>query len=332
MKNRFDIHVNLRAFPGSRRGQQQRDITPQEMAEYFSKHEITHALVLYNRDDYSQLEELASLTSTKCYGVQSLMGPVKEMPTDEKNPPVLDVNVEGRSFLSGGHCYGIKLASERGWWIKESGEIDSGLNYYKSKFVKKVLNQLPKNAIASFHTQGTSKPDNTSSPMMIANFAKNYPNVKFIINHGGDYGPSATVAKPSSKRILSGEGSGNLLRHISHRMVMWTGFECAEWYHNVFADLSCFTVAKGDIARRYTQWAAGSDFPFSEGFDINYSNERKFFEKYTDIPDDNAVNFFDKDVELLLEEQLDFYDTHYKTLNEEKNERIAKLKELSSKG
>lgn len=326
---RFDLHVNLRAFPGSRRGNQQRDITPEEMSEYFSKHNITHALVLYNRDDYSELEKLASLTPTKCYGVQCMFGPTEETPSLIDTVPDLDVNIEGRSFLSGGHCYGVKFASERGWW-KRGDIVDSGLNYHTDKIVKKVLDKLPKNAVASFHTQGTSKPDNTASPMMIANFAKNYPQIKFIMNHGGDYGPSATVAKPSRERVLSREGSGNLLRHISHRMIIVSALECAEWYHNVFIDFSCYTLPKGDLCRGYTQWAAGSDFPFSENFDINYTNERKLFEKHTEIPDENAVMFFEKSIEILEEETLDKHVDHYREVSEDriggKRPRLRKKK------
>ena len=98
---RFDMHVNLRAFPASRRGKQQRDITPQEMADYFKEHNVTHALVLYNRDDYAELDQLASLTDTKCYGVQCIFGPTREEPTDLNSTFELDVNIEGRSFLSG---------------------------------------------------------------------------------------------------------------------------------------------------------------------------------------------------------------------------------------
>ena len=135
-KPRFDMHVNLRAFPASSRGKQQRDITPEEMASYFEEHNITHALVLYNRDDYSELEKLQKITSTKCYGVQCVFGPSKEDPTDIDSIPDLDVNIEGRSFLSGGSCYGIKFASERGWW-KRGDEVDSGMNYNTDRVIKR---------------------------------------------------------------------------------------------------------------------------------------------------------------------------------------------------
>lgn len=328
---RFDMHVNLRAFPASSRGQQQRDITPEEMADYFKTHNVTHALVLYNRDDYAELERLAKLTPTKCYGVQCVFGPTEQTPTCINTVPELDVNIEGRSFLTGGHCYGIKLASERGWWDRD-GVVDSGLDYFKDKVVKKVLSSLPKNAIASFHTQGTSKPDNTASPMMIAVFAKNYPNVKFIMNHGGDYGPSSTAAKPSSKRILDGSGAGNLLRHISHRMIIKSALECAEFYHNVFIDFSCFTVAKGTAVAEggYRQWCVGSDFPFSENFPIHYTNERTNFEKYSDIPDQEAVDFFEIDNDILLTKTLEFYDNYYQSFKSLRDERKQRLQEISN--
>ena len=325
---RFDIHVNLRAFPGSRRGKQQRDVTPEDMAQYFEKHNITHALVLYNRDDYSELEKLQSITNTKCYGVQSLMGPTKETPTDIDTIPELDVNIEGRGFESGGSCYGVKFASERGWW-KRGEVVDSGMCYFRDKIVKKVLNVLPKNAIASFHTQGTSKPENTSRPMMLMHLASKFYNIKFILNHTGDYGPSATIAKPSEKRILNGEGKANLLRHISHRMIIRSGLEAAQWQHNLFADMSCVTPVKAELARDYDQWAAGSDYPFSEGFDINYTNECKMFDKYCEIPNDNALHFFETDTDQLLLERMEFHKSYFNILKEFRDDR--KSKKLISK-
>ena len=318
--NRFDIHVNLRAFPGSRRGKQQRDITPEDMAQYFERHGITHSLVLYNRDDYKELEKLATLTSTKIYGVQCMFGPTKEDPTDIDIIPELDVNTEGRSFLSGGHCYGVKFASERGWW-KRGDVVDSGMDYHKDKVVRKVLNELPKNAIVSMHTQGTSKPDNTSSPMMLTVLATKFTHLKFVMNHTGDYGPSATIAKPSEKRILNGEGMSNLLRHVSHRMIIREGLEACQWYHNLFGDMSCATPVKAEMARDYDQWCAGSDYPFSENFDINYTNEVKMFNKYVEIPDDNAVHYFETDVDQLLLERIEFHKEYFKELQEIRNER-----------
>ena len=324
---KFDMYVNLRAFPASNRGQQQRDITPEEMAEYFKTHDISHALVLYNRDDYEELEKLGNLTSTKIYGVQCIFGPTKEDPTDINSIPELDVNIEGRGFETGGFSYGVKFASERGWWDK--GEvIEAGLNYHKDRIVKKVLNLLPRNSIASFHTQGTSKPDNTASPMMLLNFACKFPDIKFIINHGGDYGPSSTAAKPSRGKIEAREDKGGFLRHIAHRINCLSALEASEFTPNLFIDFSCFTVGKATLVvdGGYTQWAAGSDFPFSENFPINYSLERKNFEKYCEIPDDNAVNFFEKDLKILSKETLDYHDEYYfvkfkEFVKKRKNER-----------
>lgn len=309
---KFDMHVNLRAFPASRRGNQQRDITPEEMDKYFIEHEITHALVLYNRDDYFELEKLGKLTKTKIYGVQCIFGPTEEEPTDVDIIPNLDVNTEGRNWLTGGYCYGVKFASERGWW-KRNGIVDSGMDYNKDKVVKKVLALLPKNAIASFHTQGTSKPDNTANAMMLLNFACKNQDVKFIINHGGDYGPSSTAAKPSRGKIESREDKGGFLRHIAHRMNCISALEAAEFTPNLFIDFSCFTVGKATLVvdGGYTQWAAGSDFPFSENFPINYSIERKNFEKYCDIPDLNAVDFFEKNIDELTKQTLNFHDEYY---------------------
>ncbi len=127
--NRFDIHVNLGSFPGSKKGKQQRYISPQEMDEYFTSHNITHSLVLYNRDEYELLRELGTITKTKIYGVQCVMGIDKENPTDITKPFILDMGKE--------YVYGIKIASERGWWT-DGTDVWSGIDY-TDKYVQIFL-------------------------------------------------------------------------------------------------------------------------------------------------------------------------------------------------
>ena len=75
------------------------------------------------------------------------------------------------------------------------------------------------------------------------------------------------------------------------------------------------------MAKDYDQWCAGSDYPFSENFDINYTNERKMFEKCTDIPDDNAVHFFETDVDQLMTERLEWHQEYFDNQKEFRNDR-----------
>ena len=294
--NKFDIHVNLGSFPGSKRGKRQRHITPKEMNEYFISHGITHSLVLYNRDEYNLLEELGNLTDTVIYGVQCIMG-TKENPTDINKPLTLDV---GKKYVSG-----IKIASERGWWTNGK-EVWSGIDY-TDKYVSKLLKTLPKNTVVSLHTQGGNKPTNTSTPLTITNYACKFPELKFVINHGGDYGPKTQTARPSHERILNREGMGNLLRNVTHKMVIRTGLESSQNLPNVFVDSSCYTIPKGEMYREYDQWCVGSDFPFSDNHGINYTSERDLFEKSCRIPDSNGVDFFNLTIEELTYRQFEYY-------------------------
>jgi hypothetical protein len=94
--------------------------------------------------------------------------------------------------------------------------------------------------------------------------------------------------------------------------------------------MSCATPVKAELAREYDQWCAGSDYPFSENFDINYTNERKMFDKYTDIPDDNAVHFFETDIDQLLLERIEYHAEYFKELQEFRNDRKEQQK-LSEK-
>jgi len=311
---RFDIHVNLGSFPCSKRGKSPRYISPQEMAEFFLSQGITHSLVLYNRDEYELLRELISLTDTKVYGVQCIMG-TKESPTDITKPFNFDIGKEG--------VVGIKLASERGWWT-DGKEVWSGADY-TDKYHKKIFDSLPKNTIISVHTQGTSRMDNVARPMFFLNYSFKYPHLKWVMNHGGEYGPAITTARPSSERIRSGEGKVNLARHISHRMNVISGLHCAEVCHNVFIDSSCYSVVKGHLYQDFTQWCVGSDYPFSENFGIDYVSERKRFEKSCNINDQGGIDFFEKDVDELFENNVQ----HTNQLIEDYNNRENKKPNIS---
>jgi hypothetical protein len=300
-KIKFDIHVNLGAFPGSRKAKVQRYISPKEMDEYFRTHKITHSLVLYNRDEYDLLKELGEITDTKIYGVQSVMGPTKEEPTDEDNLPELDVNIEGRSFLSGGYCYGVKIASNRGWWIRNE-EVTSGLDY-STPVMKRILSQLPKGAIASIHTQGTTKGNPYDGPRMINWLGGKFRDVKFIMNHLGDYGPSLRTARPGIKTGFFKQDGEAYLRWTSHRPVVESGLWICEQSFNIFGDTSCFTYDKAYLVstRKYEMWTVGSDFPFTEKM-CSYTQEREQFKKWVDdLNDNNAVRFFESSMDELLE-------------------------------
>lgn len=288
---RFDIHVNLGQFPCSRKGKSPKYVSPKDMYEYFLRQNITHALVLYNRDEYHLLEELISYTDTKVYGVQCIMG-TKYSPTDITKPFKFDLGKEG--------VVGIKIASERGWWTNGK-EVWSGINY-TDKYITKLLKQLPDNTVVSLHTQGTTNINNTATPMTILNLSKKFRQLKFVMNHGGDYGPALQVAKPSKKRFVNGEGVTNYYRNVSHRMIIESGLICSEFLPNVFIDSSCWTYPKGLVYKNYSQWCVGSDFPFSEGFGIDYRSERKKFEKSSTIPDDKGVYFFNTHIDKINED------------------------------
>jgi hypothetical protein len=302
MAERFDIHVNLGAFPGSVYGKKQRYIGPKEMNDYFVSHGITHALVLYNRDEYDLLAELSRISETKCYGVQCAMGH-KESPTDEKNLPEWDVNIEGRSFLSGGHCYGIKMASNRGWWLRD-GELVNGIQYM-SKTAHKIMSSLPDGSVVSLHTQGTIsvKPQKDGNPRTLGFLSsKCFRNLKFINNHTGDYGTRLNVSKPDVNDYFKTNGD-YYAAFIRHTGLVAMSLSMAEEGYNLFNDMSCYTPQKGFQIREnlYSMWTVGSDFPFQEKY-IDYTKERKLFNLWTDyIPDKEAVRFFESTMEELIE-------------------------------
>ena len=290
MEVRFDIHVNLGSFPSSQRGSAARYISPTEMNEFFLSQGITHSLVLYNNDEYELLRELGRLTKTKIYGVQNIMGR-EDNPTNVKKPFELH---SGREYV-----YGVKIASNRGWWT-DGKEVWAGCDY-NDPYIQKIFKQLPKNSIISAHTQGTSNIKNVATPLWFTSMSTKYPHLKFIMNHGGDYGPALQTARPSDKSRDKKNYIALLNRHINHRSIVKQGLEIAEGHHNVFIDSSCYSVIKGLYYMDYTQWCVGSDFPFAENFGINYVNERKAFERSCTIPDNNAVWFFESDVDELLE-------------------------------
>jgi hypothetical protein len=222
----------------------------------------------------------------------------EESPTDITKP--FNFNV-GKPFVAG-----IKIASERGWWT-DGKDTWSGTNY-TDKYIVNIIKQLPDNSVVSLHTQGTTNISNTATPMTILNLSKKFNRLKFIMNHGGDYGPALQVAKPSKKRYEQGDGIPNYYRHVSHKMIIQSGLICSEHLPNVFVDSSCWTYPKGLIYKDFTQWCVGSDYPFSEGFGINYTSERKKFEKECSIPDSNAVYFFDTHIDKIYE---DFIREHF---------------------
>ena len=327
--NRFDIHVNLGSFPGSKKGKQQRYISPQEMDEYFTSHNITHSLVLYNRDEYELLRELGTITKTKIYGVQCVMGIDKDNPTDENNLPVWDINTEGRSFKTGGYCYGIKIASNRGWWIRDE-KVDSGIDYH-NPIVDSIFSSLPKDSIVSMHTQGSTvtNPQRNDGPKTMLNYGAKYRELKFIINHCGDYGPALRVSRPGKEPNFWKYNGESFLRYINHRARVVESLTYTELGHNLFGDMSCYTYSKGEVASHnyYTMWTVGSDFPFSENLPLNYSTERENFLKWTDfIPDDNAVRFFESTHEELVQWCHERCDDSRATVNKHRKKRREERK------
>lgn len=335
---RFDIHTNLGVFPSSSVANSTvQHCSVQELAAHLTKYNITHHMCLYERDSYHLLEELAALKpDVKHYGVQCVFGSDSAKPTDV-DTLVLDAADPSKTL-----CVGVKFHSHRGWWYRKpvsqkDGDtvvIDSkleeiatlegtvykkknhsklllpGIDYYNSREVHTILKQLPKGAICSFHTQGAPSPNvSYSSPLALAGLASKYPQLKFVINHAGDYG--VTNPKPSyMKDYKTGIYTGymdTLLSYCQSRSAFHASVEFANHFHNIYLDASNFVKQKGEILSDTKKWCIGTDIPFGSPSIHSFDNEYKKFSSV--MPEQqvidamhNTLDWFEKDVDLLLKE------------------------------
>jgi len=273
---KVDIHTNLEWFPTSRSSDTRVYASVQQMADFLTLNEVTVNFCLYPRDGYHMLEKLAEITpNIQHIGVQVLMGTCAEDATAyEKVGDTLDVNNSIRSFKNGGLCHGIKIASHRGWWNRK-GEVDSGFDYGKGdgRQLSKWLKAMPDGAICSMHMQGDPIQNSASIPTTVGMYAYKNPNIKFIINHAGDFGQGGLSNKPKRYKTITKKGEENFFpayRYAHSQGLIHTAVAMANTMHNVMLDTSVYTPFKGKMMGECRNWAIGSDYPFQ----IKDSNEK----------------------------------------------------------
>lgn len=296
---KIDIHTNLETFPTSQSSDTLIYCSVDDTVRFLIENEIDVNFCLYPRDEYHKLEELANATpNIKHIGVQVLMGKSAEDAT-RMDKLQLDVCDSSKSFTSGGLCYGIKIASHRGWWKRTKQEyveavdfsgkrtglfqkqiVDatcSGFSYgpSDSRFITgkggsaqltKWLNQMPENSICSMHMQGDPIQGSSSMPYTVGMFAFKNPHLKFIINHCGDFGQGGLSNKPKNY-VTKNKSDGNdnyfpAYRHAHSKGLILSAVQLANDLHNVMLDTSVHTPFKGEMMRDCKRWAVGSDYPF----------------------------------------------------------------------
>lgn len=313
---KFDIHLNLGHFPDSKKGHSSSVYTSiDDMVSFLERNEITHAVILYPRDEYNLLAELAEhIPDVKIYGLQVIMGADSNDPTESIKDLSLDILDPKNKTL----CKGIKLASHRGWWRRvpkypnkkeytlnrkrdkfgpalyvktEQPIIESGFDYgYFSREINTLFKRLPSNAIVSMHLQGDPINNCGSVPMMVAKFAYKFPWLKFIMNHVGDYGPESQGGK-NKKHIYFAKASGDMnlyapFRHAHSRALIQACIEYANNMHNIWLDSSCYMEHKAELLKQTTKWCVGSDYPFNKSKTLFLREETRF----ADIMGQEIVN------------------------------------------
>lgn len=274
----IDIHTNLGTFPDSGNTRSKEvHASPDVLAAFLKANNISRHVCLYPRDGYDLLEELdRKAPDVTHYGLQVIPG-TKNSPTYLRDVG-LDVLDKSKPL-----CYGIKLASHRGWWVRKIDSVEgneSGLNYGAySRQINRLLKRLPENAIVAFHLQGDPINNSGSIPMMVGKFAQQFPHLKFIMNHAGDYGPESQGGKNTKLIYVKDDGSYMLFpafRHAHSRATIKACIEYAHALHNIWIDSSCFMCHKAELLKETEKWCVGSDFPFMNKPDLFLSEERKF--------------------------------------------------------
>lgn len=158
---RLDGHLHLGEIYNSKsKGSKQLYVSPEELAAFINKYEITHAIVIYT--NIKELRKLQTLTPAKLYPVKWVI-----------DPNNLAFNEE---------TVGIKLHHIRG--------LVNGVNMfedYDDRCVTNMLKNLPDGFLVCFHTQGRDKIADSCRPLAIAKHAIAFPKLKFIIYHAGNY-------------------------------------------------------------------------------------------------------------------------------------------------
>lgn len=277
---KVDIHTNLEWFPTSKSSDTRVYASVQQMADFLKVNEVTVNFCLYPRDQYHMLQKLADITpGIQHIGVQVLGGADADDATDPAKLE-LDVNDPNKSFKNGGLCHGIKIASHRGWWTKDE-ETNSGFCYgngtggqlYNGRQLTKWLRAMPKGSICSMHMQGDPINNSASVPTTVGMYAYKNPDIKFIINHAGDFGQGGLSNKPKRYRTITKKDEVNFFpayRYAHSQGLILTAVTMANTMHNVMIDTSVYTPFKGKMMSKCKTWAIGSDYPFQ----IKADNER----------------------------------------------------------
>lgn len=340
---KVDIHTNLEWFPTSQSSDTRIYASVDDTVEFLRSNGVTVNFCMYPRDEYHRLEELVSKSpEIKHIGVQVLMGRDADDATD-MSMLKLDVNDPDKSFTNGGHCYGIKIASHRGFW-KRSKEVyeahrditgkntglfkrveeevrTSGFDYGRgdSRTLTKWIRSMPDNSIVSMHMQGDSIYNSASIPTTVGSYAYKNPSKKFIINHCGDFGQGGMSNKPKNYKTITKKGEENFFpafRHAHSKGTIDSAVHLANDLHNVLLDTSVYTPFKGEMMKDCRRWAIGSDYPFqvkdtSKGSNLFIKEENKFIrdlgEKAVEECHKSSYNWLVDDWRTLMKRQEEIY-------------------------
>lgn len=298
MENRikFDLHTHVGHIPSSaKNGTFTKEVTPQEAAEFLNQFKITHTVILYS--DYSLLEELSTLVSTKLYGVKWINNPYK----DE-----LD---SGKPL-----CYGVKLHSHRSKY-ERNGEEVFGIDYTNARIMDSILSRLKPGELVYMHTQESVSPTNKSCPRAVLKNAIRYNHLKFIIGHAGHYGGFA-VARPVDRNIdtsiieIDTEDKKHLhglSQYLLAKQNTRDAADYTEYFHNIFLDSSTYTKQKGEVLKDYSKWCVGSDFPFGQPQTYDFDKQVNSFLKHMSMEKIeqgylNAIKFIETPIQELADE------------------------------
>lgn len=331
---KVDLHTNLEQFCTSRSSESLIYASIEETAKYLTDNKIDVNFSMYPRDGYWMLEELNKLVpNVKQVGVQVLMGITEEDATD-MNLVSLDACDDSKSFTNGGMCYGIKIASHRGWWKrreqdyiphvdvtgKKTGLYEnktteyaaSGFDYGKgdSRQLTKWIRQLPDNSIISMHMQGDPIQNSASMPYTVGMYAYKNPAKKFIINHCGDFGQGGLSNKPKNYTSVNKSGEENYFpayRHAHHKGLVDMAVSLANDLHNVLLDTSVYTPYKSVALSSCRRWGIGSDYPFQKSNNLFTKENNKFIkdmgeDKVNEVHE-NCYRWLTEDWLVLKEEQ-----------------------------
>lgn len=286
MQLKVDFHTNLGFIPKTKKKvSQELYISPEVLANFLNKFEITHTVVLYS--DYQELERLEELTpNTKLYGLKW----INDIDDMIKNPQKLDI---GKPLWAG-----VKFHSHRCFKIdKSTGERVYGLDYSDKTIIHKILDLLPNNSIVNMHMQGSASLQNQANPRALYTHALVYPNLKFIISHMGCYGKGSF--QPIDKYFPTSTRSKLSKKHKYHlalkkiatfsEMLVWDAVYIVNRMPNCWLNTAILYPLKKEPLRATDRWGIGSDFPFT------HTTPQNWDEHSYDIQFNIASNYVGKE-------------------------------------